>query len=147
MHMKMIIVLAAGAIAASAIGLAANAHAEPDYLLFTDPTGNIKCEMTTSYKGDPYANCVVRDAAYAVPADKCDFPGAVNPQVELTQGDTPTLSCVVASDDTPGEFTLALGQTRSFGMITCDSEDFGVTCTDAGTGHYFRAGTGSYDLG
>ncbi len=39
------------------------------------------------------------------------------------------------------------GQTHTVGTITCDSQDFGVTCTDAGTGHYIRASTGSYDLG
>ncbi len=140
------IALTAAAIAATGIGLAATAHADPEYLLFTDPTGNVKCEMTISYKGNPYANCVVRHAAYAVPADICDFTGSANPQISIGQGDTPSLSCVVASDNTPGEFTLDFGQTRSVGTITCDSEDFGVTCTDAGTGHYFRASTGSYDL-
>ena len=62
------IALTAAAIAATGIGLSATAHAEPEYLQFTSPSGNIKCEMTISYKGDPYANCVVRHAAYAVPA-------------------------------------------------------------------------------
>jgi hypothetical protein len=140
------IALAAAVIAATGIGLSATAHADPWYLLYTDPSGNVKCEMAISYKGDPYANCVVRHAAYAVPADVCDFTGSADPQLGLTQGDTPTLSCVVGSGDSPGEFTLDFGQTRSVGTITCDSEEFGVTCTDAGTGHYFRASTGSYDL-
>jgi hypothetical protein len=138
--------LTASALASVFVGLPATAHAEPDYRQFTSPSGNVKCEMTISYKGDPYANCVVRHAAYAVPADKCDFTGSADPQLGLTQGDTPTLSCVVGSGDSPGEFTLDFGQTRSVGTITCDSEEFGVTCTDAGTGHYFRASTGSYDL-
>ena len=138
--------ITAAAITAAGIGLAATAHADPEYLQFTSPPGNVKCEMTISYKGDPYANCVVRHAAYAVPADSCDFTGSADPQLGLTQGDTPTLSCVVGSGDSPGEFTLDFGQTRSVGTITCDSEEFGVTCTDAGTGHYFRASTGSYDL-
>ena len=140
------IALAAAAIAATGVGLSVTAHADPGYLLYTDPSGNVKCEMTISYKGDPYANCVVRHAAYAVPADNCDFSGSADPQLGLTQGDTPTLSCVVGSGDSPGEFTLDFGQTRSVGTITCDSEEFSVTCTDAGTGHYFRASTGSYDL-
>lgn len=142
------IALTAAAIAATGVGLSATVRADPEYLLFTDPSGNVKCEMTISYKGDPYANGVVRHAAYAVLADKCDFAGPVNPQLGLGQGHAPTYSCVVASDNnTPGEFTLDLGQTRSVGTITCDSQDFGVTCTDAGTGHYIRASTGSYDLG
>ena len=138
--------LTVGAAASTILASAATAHADPEYLLFTDPTGNVKCEMTINYKGNPYANCVVRHAAYPVLADKCDFPGPVNPQIGMGQGDTPDYSCVVASDNTPGEFTLDFGQTRSVGTITCESKEFGVTCTDAGTGHYFRASTGSYDL-
>ncbi|RDH74608.1 hypothetical protein DVS77_30615 [Mycolicibacterium moriokaense] len=147
MNRTSVLALALGAAASAVLGSAGTAHAAPEYLLFTDPTGNVKCEMTLSYNGDPYANCVVRHAAYPVLADKCDVPGPANPQLTLRQGSTPDYSCVVGSDDTPGEFTLDLGQTRSVGTITCDSEDFGVTCTDAGTGHYFRAWTGSYDLG
>lgn len=142
----MTLALNLGAAAFAILGSAATAHAVPEHLLFTDPSGNVKCEMTLNYKGQPYANCVVRHAAYAVTSDKCDFSGPANPQLGLTQGAKPDYSCVVASDNTPGDFRLDLGQTRSIGTITCDSEDFGVTCTDAGTGHYFRASTGSYDL-
>jgi hypothetical protein len=137
----------AAAIVATGIGLAATAHAEPDYQQFTSPSGNVKCEMTISYKGDPYANCVVRQAAYAAPAGTSDFPGAVNPQFSLGQGDTPKVSCVVASDDKPAEFTLDFGQTRSVGTITCDSEETGVTCTDTATYHFFRISPESHDLG
>lgn len=147
MKRTMMLALTVGAATSAILGSAATAHAAPEHLLFTDPTGNVKCLMTLSYKGDPWANCVVRHAAYAVPADICKAPGSFNPVLTLTQGDTPALLCAQASDDTPGEFVLDIGQTRSFGRITCDSEDFGVTCTDATTGRYFRAGTGSYDLG
>ncbi len=141
------IALTAAAIAATGIGLAATAHADPEYVQFTSPPGNVKCEMTISYRGDPYVNCVVRHAAYTVPAGKCDFPGLVNPQIGFTQGGTPDVSCVVASDDAPAEFTLDFGQTRSVGTITCDSEEAGVTCIDTGTGRFFRVSPESYDLG
>ncbi len=114
----MTLALTVGAAASTILASAATAHADPEYLLFTDPTGNVKCEMTINYKGNPYANCVVRHAAYPVLADKCDFPGPVNPQIGMGQGDTPDYSCVVASDNTPGEFTLDFGQTRSVGTIT-----------------------------
>ena len=76
--------LTAGAVAAI-VGLAPLAHAEPDYQQFTSPSGNIKCEMTISYKGDPYANCVARHAAYAVLTPECDSAGSMNPQIGLTQ--------------------------------------------------------------
>ncbi|WP_156764930.1 hypothetical protein [Mycobacterium sp. 1081908.1] len=42
---------------------------------------------------------------------------------------------------------LGFGQTRSLGTITCNSEPAGVTCTDAGTGHFFRVSRESYQLG
>jgi hypothetical protein len=138
---------AAAAIAATGIGLAATAHAEPEYQQFTSPSGNVKCEMTINYKGTPYANCVVRHAAFPVPAGTCDFPGSFNPQIGLAQGGTPDVSCVLASDDTPAEFTLDFGQTRSVGTITCDSEKSGVTCTDTATHRFFRVSPESYDLG
>jgi len=137
--------LTAGAVAAI-VGLAAPAHAEPDYQQFTSPSGNIKCEMTVSYKGDPYANCVARHAGFAVLTPECDSAGSMNPQIGLTQGGRPEVSCVVASD-APAEFTLHFGQRRSVGAITCDSEEAGVTCTDTGTGHFFRISPQSYDLG
>ncbi len=31
--------------------------------------------------------------------------------------------------------------------ITCDSEPSGMTCTDSGTGHFFRVSRDSYQLG
>jgi hypothetical protein len=136
----------ATATAVTAIGLAATAHADPEYHSFQSPSGNVKCEMTINYKGTPYANCVVHDSAFVVPADKCDMSGAVNPQIGLGQGQTPTLSCVAASGE-PVEPTLDFGQTQSIGTITCDSEPAGLTCTDTGTGHFVRASRDSYDLG
>jgi hypothetical protein len=42
---------------------------------------------------------------------------------------------------------LNYGQTRSAGAITCDSERPGMTCTDSGTGHFFRLSRESYQLG
>jgi hypothetical protein len=43
--------------------------------------------------------------------------------------------------------TLDYGQTRSLGAITCDSEPSGMTCTDAGSGHFFRLSRDSYQVG
>lgn len=140
------VALIATATAVTAIGIASTAHADPEYQLFQDASGNIKCETTISYKGDPYANCTVRNAAYTVPADKCDFAGPANAQFGLTQGSTPSLSCVVASGDYQWP-TIDFGQTRSVGTVTCDNEPQGMTCTDAGTGHFFRISTDSYNFG
>jgi hypothetical protein len=132
--------------AVSAVGLATTAHADPENQLFQSPSGDIKCELTVSYKGDPYANCTVSGAAYAVPADNCESTARLNPQFGLTQGDTPTLSCVLDFGDYQWP-TLDYGQTRSVGTINCDNEAQGVTCTDSGTGRFFRVSNESYDLG
>jgi hypothetical protein len=138
--------LAAAAAAATSVGVAATAHADTGYELFQSPSGKVLCETTISYKGDPYANCTVRDSAYPIPADKCDIAPPVNPQFGLTQGRSPSLSCVVGSGDYQWP-TLDFGQTRSVGTITCDSEASGMTCTDTSTGHFFRISNDSYDLG
>jgi hypothetical protein len=42
---------------------------------------------------------------------------------------------------------LDYGQTRSIGVMTCDSEPSGVTCTDNSSGYYFRVSHESYQLG
>jgi hypothetical protein len=47
----------------------------------------------------------------------------------------------------PVNETLAYGQARTFGSITCDSESSGMTCTDSSTGHYFRISRDTYELG
>lgn len=114
--------------------------------MFQSPSGNVKCEMTINYRGNPYANCVVHDSAFAVPQEQCDFSPPVRPQIGLGEGQTPSLSCVAASGD-PNLPTLDVGQTQSVGTITCDSELSGMTCTDSSTGHFIRASRDSYDLG
>jgi hypothetical protein len=43
--------------------------------------------------------------------------------------------------------TLGYGQTHTVGVMTCDSEPAGVTCTDTGALHNFRMSRDSYQLG
>jgi hypothetical protein len=138
---------AAAATAVAAVGMAAAAHADADYQQFQSPSGDVKCELTVNYMGEPYANCTVRNASYAVPPDQCDMSRPVFPQFGITQGHTPAQpSCVIDHAELPWP-TLDFGQKRSVGTITCDSEPAGVTCTDAGTGHFIRVSPESYDLG
>ena len=65
---------------------------------------------------------------------------------ELTEGSEAAFNCYGQEFPTP-EQTLAYGQTRSLGTITCDSEYTGMTCTDSSTGHYFRVAREIYQLG
>lgn len=134
------------AAAVTFIGMAATAHADPPVEIFQSPSGNVRCEITVNHKGVPYADCTVRDAAYATAADQCEIPGPVNPQFSIAQGDTADMSCVVNVAE-PAWPTLDFGQTRSVATITCGSEPAGVTCTDTGTGRFFRISPEFYDLG
>jgi len=53
----------------------------------------------------------------------------------------------VSKFNAPGLKTLDYGRTYSRGAMTCDSELSGVTCTDTGTGHFFRVSRENYELG
>src|SRR5262249_14876844 len=140
--------LIATATVAAAIAIPATAQADPDYSdhqIFQSPSGNIQCEVSYTVKANPYAVCVIHHSTYASP-EECEF--IPWPQFELEQGVSPNLSCVVGHRN-PGAYpTLDYGQkTRSFGAITCDSEQSGVTCTDSSTGHFFRVSRESYQVG
>jgi hypothetical protein len=67
-------------------------------------------------------------------------------RLKLEQGGAAVFDCSGAELPTP-EQTLAYGETRSIGSITCDSEPVGMTCTDLSTGHYFRVSRETYELG
>jgi hypothetical protein len=56
---------------------------------------------------------------------------------------------LVCSSDTfrgNGLPTLGYGSTWPVNPITCDCEQSGMTYTEAGSGHYFRASCDSYEL-
>ena len=138
-------VVATATVAAS-IALPATAHAGVPPA-FQTPSGNIMCWMAENTSA-----CRIVDYTYSVqplPAD-CSSPGWPS-TFWLHEGEPPSLKC---NQDPPGSYhglrtdtTLDYGQTRSVGVMTCDSEPSGVTCTDTGTGHFFRVSRDSYALG
>ena len=145
--------------AATALPLAAIAHADVSYK-FQSPTGNIACWLdgTASTSGSELgqAVCDVVDFTWAPPPlpANCRFPH--RPVFYLiqrydNQGPAANIDqCGPGNSGinlTPGLQTLDYGQTHSAGAITCDSEPSGVTCTDAGTGHFFRVSRDSYQVG
>ena len=68
----------------------------------------------------------------------------------LGQGNPPCVSSAMVQVffSGPAAFApLAYGQTHTVDTITCGSEPPGVTCTDTGTGHFFRVSDESYQLG
>jgi hypothetical protein len=133
---------------AAAIGLPAAAHADEGYD-FQSPSGNIHCKMGYAQGTDPGVVCTIAHSTYAGQRQS----GLVGwPQFGLWQGGSPSspkdMPCVVGGSKTPISPTLDYGQkTRAFGVISCDSEQSGVTCTDSSTGHFFRVSSESYYVG
>lgn len=140
--------LVALAIAVTAVALPATANAgiPPS---FQTPSGNILC-----WVADRVALCRIVDYEYAVAETRvvadCTTPGWPN-EFLLDAGKRAVLSC---SEDSPGTYTgmrttvtLDYGASKSVGAMTCTSEPSGVTCTDTGSGHFFRVARESYALG
>ncbi|MQY31441.1 DUF6636 domain-containing protein [Nocardia aurantia] len=137
--------------AAAVIAFPGIAHADSDS--FQSPSGNIFCAMSVRDDGTGSVVCE-GDGHYAVPkpAD-CHF--AWGDRFSLDQGGEAVSHChgdtIVPSYSSPGKNpnvpTLDYGRTRSAGSITCDSERTGMTCVDAGTGHYIHLSRESNDIG
>ncbi|OBA76304.1 hypothetical protein A5641_22395 [Mycobacterium sp. 1554424.7] len=149
---------AVGIAAAAALFFgAASAHADDNYQQFASASGNIRCILNGQDAPLPIAVCQIGDHSYAVPPgvgrDKnggpCPPGSDLGRDFRLDQGQAAYVTCTYSALGSGfGEWpTLGFGQTRSLGTITCSSEPAGVTCTDAGTGHFFRVSRESYQLG
>jgi hypothetical protein len=141
--------LIATAMGAAAIGLSATAQADPSYK-FQSPSGNILCTMYTPVGGDrPLAYCEIANHTWAAPAQSsygCPLAPSAN-QFSISQGETAVFACMTQHLAAGTEQILDYGQSRSVGLVTCASETSSVTCTDTGTGHFFRVSHDSYELG
>ncbi|MCX4094742.1 DUF6636 domain-containing protein [Nocardia sp. alder85J] len=142
-------------LAAAAVGavVAFPGIAAADSDTFQSPSGNIFCAMDVRADGTGSVVCQ-GDGHYAVPRPaECHL--AWGDRFSLDQGGEPVAHChgdtIVPSYSGPGKNpnvpTLDYGRTRSAGAITCDSEPTGMTCTDAGTGHYLHLSRESNDIG
>jgi hypothetical protein len=156
--MKIRMIAALSIATAAALPLAAVANAcggggnVPSDYDFVSPSGNIACAIYADGSG---ANCEIRDHTWVAPASThgpygraCDFNfGGLS--IYVSQGKPAMLGCYegVSKFNSPGDHTLGYGQKNSRGVITCESEPSGVTCTDTATGHYFRISRESYELG
>jgi hypothetical protein len=134
------------ATAATPLPLAAIAHADSQYK-FQSPSGNVVCIIWVPDTGAANVGCQVQHFTYAKPPPgQCNL-GGWGSQIALSQGDLPDFECVGGVLAVPPMPTLGYGQTHTVGVMTCDSEPAGVTCTDTGTGHFFRMSRDSYQLG
>jgi Family of unknown function (DUF6636) len=112
---------------------------------FRSPSGNINCSLSAP-GGDIAARCEVVNHAWAAPPLEPECHLNWGDRFELTQGNNAAFDCYGQEFPAVNE-TLAYGQARSLGTITCDSEYTGMTCTDCSTGHYFRISRDTYELG
>ncbi|MDT5013809.1 MAG: hypothetical protein QOH57_5426 [Mycobacterium sp.] len=153
--MKITTIAAVAIAAATALPLAATAHADNDYQQFASPSGNIHCILNQHDGPAPIAMCQIGDHTYVVP------PGSTRDEISgapcadsgrdfrLDPGTPGFLRCsysALGSGVGPWP-PLGYGQTRSLGAFTCNSETSGITCTDTGSGHFFRVSRDSYQLG
>jgi hypothetical protein len=102
--------------------------------------------MFTSTGGQNTARCEAVDHTWVAPPREPVCHLNWGDRLFLTQGSPGGFDCYGQELPAPDQ-TLAYGQTRTLGSITCDSEPTGMTCTDNSTGHYFRISRESYQLG
>jgi hypothetical protein len=151
--------VAALSIATAATTLPLAAIAQADFSgQFASPSGNIRCDVSAEADYGPIAHCQIGDYTYVAPPGSerdsvsggpCPSGSDIPNDFILEQGKAAYLTCHDSALDSGfGPWTtLAYGQTKSAGSINCDSEQSGVTCTDSGSGHFFRVSHDSYQLG
>lgn len=135
------------ATAATAVSLAAGAHADPG-ILFQTPSKNIACTGDVADNGKPVVSCEIQDYTWLIPRPADYQLGGKGNRFILAQGQPPVAGEWHSDFGGPeGQPILDYGKTQSVGSITCDSEAAGVTCTDSSTGHFFRISRDSYQVG
>jgi hypothetical protein len=110
---------------------AAVARAEP-YYAFQSPSANAYCGLGQS--------------TWAAPPRPTPCMGGWDDRISMRQGGAPQMSCHTDTLKDPASPVLEYGQSRSLNELTCDSEISGMTCTDRGSGHYFRLARDNYEL-
>jgi Family of unknown function (DUF6636) len=144
--MKAKMIAAVSTVAAvTAVGPAAFAHADTLYQ-FQSPSGNITCVMAALVGIAPHVSCEIVDHTWVAPSRPQVCMGAWGDRIDLDQGSPPALTCHTDTTRGSGLSTLQYGGKRSVASFSCASEPAGITCTDSGTGHFFRMSRESYEL-
>lgn len=133
------------AVAIMVVTPAAVAHAD-DFQQFQSPSGNIFCNMPAFSGMSPEAVCEIVDRTWSPPPRSQDCVGEWGDRVTLVQGGWPAFTCHTDTTRDPRLPVLAYGESRSVANLTCASAPDGVTCTDTGTGHFFRISRESFEL-
>lgn len=121
------------------------AHAD-DLYQFQSPSGNIACVMAALSGTTPEVACEIVDRTWTAPAEPAGCEGDWGDRVTLVQGAKPAFTCHSDTTRGIGLPSLAYGASHSLATLTCTSAESGITCTDAGTGHFFRLSRQGYEL-
>jgi hypothetical protein len=134
----------------------AAAHADDNDLMLITPSQNIRCAMVGQSE-TPYVACQLKNIDYVVPAGTAHDPGGApcpsgtgsGNDVMLERGRPGFVACSYAAigGGVTDWTTLAYGDSVSIAGMTCASESTALTCTDTGTGHFFRVSRESYEVG
>jgi hypothetical protein len=114
---------------------------------FATPSRNISCQMT-----DPSsaiagaARCDVAQRFWQIGPKPADCAGEYGAGAAVSGTGKGELTCVTDTVADPGLQVLQYGQAVSYGGIVCDSQETGVRCVNAASGHGFRVSRASYDL-
>jgi hypothetical protein len=150
--------LMAAATAAAAIALSATAHADDtQYANFLSPSGNINCSIMllppfavngVDYSGNNIVQCELVDHTWQPPQACATASEVVGVSMRADATAPPVVDCEKYPNQLPLPWpTLDYGQKQTLGVITCDSEPSGITCTNTDTGLFFRVSSESYDVG
>lgn len=139
--MRSLITAGAAALAAALLLALGAAPASARLVMFSSPSHNIGCAMTTRY-----ARCDIQNRNWAPPRQprtcRLDWGGG------LEIGTRGRAGFVCAGDTTldPRGRVLEYGQQQIMGRYTCSSRRNGVTCRNRGTRHGFRIARAGYDV-
>jgi len=110
--------------------------------LFRSPTGNIGCGASEGAVG-----CDVLERSWEAPRPaSCDQDADSGSGLVLQSDGTADGNCANDTLVDPGLPPLAYGERVRHGSITCTSEQAGLTCVHAKTGHGFFVSQATYRL-
>jgi hypothetical protein len=137
------------ATAATAVSLAATAHADIDEVEFQSPSGNIACTMllVRGDNGNNNVQCDLADHTFPTPGTCKTSATGVAAILNISRP-LPDVGCDAYASLLPSSWpVLDYGQSRTLGVLRCDSEPSGIACTNTNTGHFFRLSRDSYQVG
>jgi hypothetical protein len=116
---------------------------------FTSPTGNVVCEISAGNAAGVTnsVRCDIADFTYPSPPRPPGCFHDIGHTVGLAQGQPPQFGCAHDSMAYSGFPMLNYGDSVQSGPFRCEMTERGVTCSDSGSGHFFRLSRESYEFG